>query len=141
VAVPSPSPRPLPASSLRLAVADKLYDGATLTQRSPSLAHLAPAPRARLHPEDFLALRVAAGAPVTISSSAGQLTVPAVADRHVGRGTVVLVANLPGAEVNRLLVAGSPITDVRIEPAAPARPGGPSLPPAPGGPGASGERG
>jgi len=60
---------------------------------------------------------VSEGSPVTVSSAVGQLTLPATADRHVGRGTVVLAANLPGAEVNRLLVAGSPITDVRVEPA------------------------
>jgi predicted molibdopterin-dependent oxidoreductase YjgC len=114
-AVDPPPPRPLNASSVRLVVTDKLYDDGTLTQHSPSLAPLAPAPAARLHPEDFEGLGVADGTPVTVSSTVGRLTLPVVPDAGVGRGTVALVAKLAGAEVNRLLSADVLVTDVRVD--------------------------
>ena len=36
----------------------------------------------------------------------------------MGRGTAVVTANLPGAEVNRLVSAERPVTDVRLDPGA-----------------------
>jgi NADH-quinone oxidoreductase subunit G len=113
-AVAAPPVRALDPSSLRLVAPGRMYDGAVLTRHAP-IGSLAPAATVRLHPEDFADLGVASGATVRVSSPSGALTLPAEPDPLVGRGTATIYANLPGAEVNRLLSIERPVTDVRID--------------------------
>ena len=109
-----------PAAALRLVVTRRMYDAATATMKSPSIAGLAAAPSAYLHPDDFAKLGVAVGTPVRVhgaagAPAAGSITVLAQPAVEVIRGTVVVPANLRGAEVNGLLSIGSPVTDVRVD--------------------------
>ena len=53
--------------------------------------------------------------PATMRSHAGQVSLPVTPDPGVVRGTAAVVANLPEAQLNRLLRAASPITDIRLE--------------------------
>ena len=102
-------------AALRLVVRRKMYDEATGTHNSPSLRDLPAANEVRLHPLDFAGLAVGDGASVTLVSAKGRLTLPVVADDGVVRGSVTVVANVPGATVNHLLSSSSPVTDVRLE--------------------------
>ena len=52
---------------------------------------------------------------LTLPSAAGPVEILRGLDVTVGRGTAAIVANVPGAEVNRLISADSAVTDVRIE--------------------------
>jgi NADH-quinone oxidoreductase subunit G len=113
--VNAPPVRALDPSSLRLVATRRMYDGAVLTQHSPSLAPLVESPAVRLHPEDFAGLGIEAGRRVRVSSQVGSLDLPVLPDVTVGRGTAAIVANVPGAEVNRLISADSAVTDVRID--------------------------
>ncbi len=111
----SATPVPLDATKLRLVVQRKMYDGATRTQHSGALRDLYGDNQARLHPLDFEKLGIAAGAEVTLHAEVGEVTLPAVDDPGVVRGTVVVLANVPDATVNHLLSSTSPIVDVRLE--------------------------
>jgi anaerobic selenocysteine-containing dehydrogenase len=115
-ATDAPPTRPLDPSALRLVTRRRLYDGATTTQRSSSLGSLAGEPAVRLHPEDFAGLGIGEGTPVELSSAKGSVTLAARSDPSVGRGTAVVTSNLAGAEVNRLVSADDPHTDVRLDP-------------------------
>jgi formylmethanofuran dehydrogenase subunit D len=114
-AVKAPTVRALDPSALRLVAGRRMYDGAVLTTHSPSLAALIESPTVRLHPEDFAGLGIEPGRQVRVSSPAGSIELAAVADPTVGRGTAAIVANVPGAEVNRLISVDSAVTDVRID--------------------------
>ena len=104
------------AYSLRLVATRKLYDAGTTTQTSPSLAGLAPGGALRLHPHDFDRVGVSAGTTVTISSGRGSVSLPAVPDDGVPRGTAAVVVNQPGAPVGALLDVSARIIDVRVAP-------------------------
>jgi NADH-quinone oxidoreductase subunit G len=106
---------PLDPSALRLVMTLTCYDGSTSTQEAPSLASLAPPAEVRLHPLDFDNLAVAPGDTVQLVSGSARVDLPAVADAGVVRGTAAVVANLPDAQLNRLLRASSPVTDIRLE--------------------------
>jgi hypothetical protein len=56
---------------------------------------------------------------VRVSSSRGSLTLTAVADRAVLRGSAELAFNQPGPGAADLIDASLPITDVRVETVAP----------------------
>jgi hypothetical protein len=109
------TPVPLAPSALRLVVTLTCYDGSASTREAPALASLIPEPEVRLHPLDFANLAVEPGAVVELVSGAGRVSLPAVADPGVVRGTAGVVANLPEAPLNQLLSAASPITDIRLE--------------------------
>jgi anaerobic selenocysteine-containing dehydrogenase len=111
-----PAAQPLDPSALRLVARRRLYDGATMTQRSSALGPLAAEPAVHLHPEDFAGMGIDAGSPVEVSSATATLTLAAHPDPSVGRGTAVVTANLPGSEINRLVSVERRVTDVRLDP-------------------------
>jgi NADH-quinone oxidoreductase subunit G len=96
---------PAPAArDLVLHLGRVLYDHGTLTQAGPSLAKLAPQPRAYLHPSDANRLGVVEGSAVRLSGSGGEAELPAAFDAGLVPGTVYLPFNLgvsigPGLEV------------------------------------------
>ena len=96
-----------------------LYDDGVLVQQSPSLAPLVPGARLRVNPHDLDRLGVTTGDQVRVTSSRGSLTLDAVADSSVLRGSAVLQFNLPGPGAADLIDAGQPVTDVRVETVAP----------------------
>jgi predicted molibdopterin-dependent oxidoreductase YjgC len=102
--------------SLRLVATRKLYDRGVLTQRSPSLAPLAPAANLRLHPHDFDRVGVTPGTSVTLSSARGSAHIPVVPDEGVPRGSAVVHINQPGAEVSAVIDASAQVIDVRVVP-------------------------
>ncbi|MEA2704128.1 MAG: NADH-quinone oxidoreductase subunit [Actinomycetota bacterium] len=118
VAATTASP-PVDAYSLRLVSSRSLYDAGVLVRESPALAQLVPGARLRAHPSDLGRLGVSTGDSVRVSSSRGSLTLTAVADRAVLRGSAELAFNQPGPGAADLIDASLPITDVRVETVAP----------------------
>jgi predicted molibdopterin-dependent oxidoreductase YjgC len=110
-------PPAVDAYSLRLVASRKLYDAGTSTQRSPSLATLAPGTSVRLHPHDFDRIGVAPGGLVEVSSAAGTVSLPAEPDGGVPRGSASVYVNQPGPAVTALIDSSTPVTDVRVTPA------------------------
>ena len=99
----------------RLVVSRTLYDQATGTAMSPSLAHLASPAAAHLHPLDFGRAGVAAGADVKLSSAKGSVVLRLEPDESVLRGTVWVPFNHPGNNIGELIDCTAAVTDVRIE--------------------------
>ena len=110
----TPAP-PVDAYALRLVSGRKLYDNATLVQRSPSLAALAPAPCLRANPYDLERLAIRPGGQVRVRSPRGALVVDVEADDRMPRGSASLAFNLPGTGAADLIDATTRVTDVRIE--------------------------
>ncbi|MEZ5239916.1 MAG: NADH-quinone oxidoreductase subunit NuoG, partial [Microthrixaceae bacterium] len=106
---------PVDSYSLRLVVARRMYDRGTLLQASPSSSGLAPSGVARLNPADANPLGVTSGTRIRLSSPGGNLTVAAVADDSVARGTVLVHHNLEGADPGELVEASGGVCDVRVE--------------------------
>ncbi|MFI5043935.1 MAG: NADH-quinone oxidoreductase subunit NuoG [Acidimicrobiales bacterium] len=111
-------PLALPAQnaySLRLVLSRVLYDGGTLLSQSPSSAGLARTQSARLSPADASPLGVVDGQDVKLTSAHGSLTLPAVIDKGVPRGSVALVHNVTGGDATTLMSASDAVCDVRVE--------------------------
>jgi len=107
------------AGRFRLATARVLYDEGVAVDLVPELAALVRPAAARLHPEDLAAL----GTPrVRLRNDAGALTLGALGDDGVPRGTVVVGWNLSaddqGSRVADLIDLRAPVTDVVVEPVA-----------------------
>jgi predicted molibdopterin-dependent oxidoreductase YjgC len=96
-------------------VSRKLYDQATGTANSPSLAPLTIGFAAHVHPLDIERASVLAGAEVKLSSARASIVVEVHPDATVRRGTVWVPFNQPGGTVGELIDCGAPVTDVRIE--------------------------
>ncbi|MCJ7724889.1 MAG: molybdopterin-dependent oxidoreductase, partial [Acidimicrobiia bacterium] len=90
---PPPVGRDLVLHSARV-----LYDSGTLTQAGPSLAKLAPAPAAYIHPEDAARFGITAGSMVRLVGSGGTAELPAVFDHSLVAGTVYVPLHL-GASI------------------------------------------
>jgi len=99
----------------RLVVTRTLYDQATMTAHSPSLAPLATASCARLNPADADKLGVAGGAEVRLTGVRGDLVLPVQIDAGIPRGIVGVPFNHEGGDVTTLIDAAADVTDVRIE--------------------------
>jgi NADH-quinone oxidoreductase subunit G len=99
----------------RLVVSRKLYDRATGTANSPSLAHLVPGFAAHVHPLDIERASVKPGAQVKLSSARASIVVSVLADPSVLRGTVWVPFNQPDGTIGELIDCTATVTDVRIE--------------------------
>ena len=106
---------PLDSYSLRIAAGRTMYDAGTTLAHSRSSANLAPVAALRLHPHDFDRVGVASGERVRVSANNRTLVVEAVADATVAQGTAALAVNAPNVNVNDLIEAGAPITEIRLE--------------------------
>jgi NADH-quinone oxidoreductase subunit G len=104
----------LDAYSLRLVATRKLYDLGTATQQSPSLAGLVGGTDVRLNPYDFDRLGIEAGASVTLTASAGSITLDAHPDPSVPKGSAAVLVN-QGPPVGALIDAAAAVTEVRVE--------------------------
>jgi NADH-quinone oxidoreductase subunit G len=120
----------------RLVVSRKLYDRAVGTAMSPSLAPLASAAAAHVHPLDLERVGVTSGTAVKIVGVHGSVVLPLVADATVQRGTLWSPFNAPtasdtpadatdgtsaghgahgGSPIGNLIGASDAVVDVRIE--------------------------
>jgi NADH-quinone oxidoreductase subunit G len=92
-----------------------MWDGGTQVQSVPALASLHPDPVVRVHPGVLAGIGAANGEPVSVRSSNGALTLPAVGDAGLPSGTAVLPWNLPGAHASDLIDASASVTEVLVE--------------------------
>jgi NADH-quinone oxidoreductase subunit G len=114
-AAPAGEVPPKSAYSLRLVVNRTLYGRGTVVTHSPASAGLAPDPAIRLSPSDAAPLGVETGTRVTLSSSHGTISAPAVVDAGVPRGVAVVRHGLDGADAGVLIDAADAVCDVRVE--------------------------
>jgi NADH-quinone oxidoreductase subunit G len=99
----------------RLVVSRVLYDRATGTAESPTLAMLARPAAVHLHPLDLDRLGAAPGSSVKVTSATASVVLPVAADPTVVRGTVWAGWNLPDTTIGELLDASASVVDVRVE--------------------------
>ncbi len=102
--------------ALRLVVGRALYDGGWVTERSPSLAELAPGTVLHVHPTDRDRLGVSDGDRVKVTSARGMTVLRVRADRSTPAGTAYLAWHQPDERgAGELVESGAPVTDVRVE--------------------------
>jgi NADH-quinone oxidoreductase subunit G len=99
----------------RLVVARRLYDQATMTAHSPSLAALAGDGDAHVNPADADKIGAPADGAVLLVGARGTVRMTLRPDASVPRGTVLVPFNR-GSEINSIIDVASGATDVRIEP-------------------------
>jgi len=92
-----------------------LYDQATGTANSPSIAHLARRSVIHLHPLDLERVGTTDGHQVKVSSTRTSVRFDAVADASVRRGTAWVPFNQQGPDVAELIDCFAAVNDVRIE--------------------------
>ncbi len=111
-----PTPPVRDAYSLRLVSGRALYDPLTVSvAKTPSLASLPRRASLRVNPFELERLGVTSGQTVHLSSPRGAVTVAAVADRAVPRGTASLAFNLSSPGAADLIDASAVVTEVRLE--------------------------
>jgi NADH-quinone oxidoreductase subunit G len=103
------------AYQFRLVVSRVLYDQATGTANSPSLAHLTRGSAIHLNPLDLERVGTTAGSSVKVSGARTSVVFTTVADPAVLRGTVWVPFNQPGPNVGELIDSHAAVNDVRIE--------------------------
>jgi predicted molibdopterin-dependent oxidoreductase YjgC len=96
--------------ALRLWSGRKLYSPGVVVTHSASVSKLAEEDLVRIHPDELRRLGIASGAPVTVTSPRGSVTVPAKADTAVPPG-IVWIAPAAAAD----LVDVSTATTVSVE--------------------------
>ncbi|MFM7046560.1 MAG: molybdopterin oxidoreductase family protein, partial [Actinomycetota bacterium] len=99
----------------RLHVARVLYDRATATVESPSLAQLARDAAVHLHPSDAQRLGVRAGADVRVAANGAAVVLPVVLDDAVARGVAFVPFNQKGSDIRQVIRHDVPVTDAVIE--------------------------
>ncbi|MBA3605056.1 MAG: molybdopterin-dependent oxidoreductase, partial [Acidimicrobiia bacterium] len=99
----------------RLVITRKLYDRAIGTAMSPSLASLAAAGAATVHPLDLARLGIETGADVQLIGHRGSVVLPIAASVGVPQGSVHVPFNVAGASATDIVDATSAVHDVRIE--------------------------
>src|SRR5579875_158786 len=120
-AAPAPPPR-RPATDdaggerpYRLVAKRPMWDGGTLVQKSPPVAHLHPPLSAGAPPADLARLGAAPGERAKLTSVRGSLTVTLHAEAGVPAGTVVVPFNLPEGGAGELIDAAASFTEVAVE--------------------------
>jgi NADH-quinone oxidoreductase subunit G len=106
----------LDAYALRLVAGRSLYDCGTLVQHCPSMARLAPGPRARVNPHDLERLGLASGDRVRMVSSRSAVELQVAAWTGVPRGSISITFNQPGpVSAADFIDVSQPVTDLRME--------------------------
>ena len=114
-ASPAPPPK-LDSYSLRLVAGRTLYDGwAVSLARTPHLSALAGPSPVRVNPFELERLGVPSGGTVHLIGARGTLTMPAVADAGVPRGSACLAFNRSTPGAAELIDAAAAVTEVRLE--------------------------
>jgi NADH-quinone oxidoreductase subunit G len=87
---PVPAANGSGSDSVVLLLVDWTFGTETLSALSPTLAKVEASPAARMHPETISRLGLSADQAVTVSTNAGQLTVPMQADPRMAPGVIVV---------------------------------------------------
>jgi NADH-quinone oxidoreductase subunit G len=103
------------AYDFRLVVSRTLYDQASGTANSPSLAHLATPTTVHVHPLDLGKIGTTDGATVKVTSTRATVVCHVVADATVMRGTAWMPFQHSGANAGDLIDCFAHVNDVRIE--------------------------
>ena len=103
------------AYDFRLVVSRSLYDNATITMHSPSLAGLAQPGGVKVHPLDLDRVGAAEGDNVRVSNARGAVVLKVSTDAQVLRGTAWVPFNRSGSGVGELIDCFADVNDVRIE--------------------------
>ncbi len=111
-AVASP---PVDAYALRLVSSRRLYDQATMTANSPSLASLVEDAQARLNPRELDRLGVTDGDRLAFVSPRTRVIATVVGDERVPRGVLSMTFNTAAPTSSELIELGTVITEVRVE--------------------------
>ena len=98
----------------RVVLARRLYDRATMTAMSPSLAGLAGDADAHVNPADADRIGAPDDGSVQLTGARGSLLLRLRRDPGVPRGTVLVPFNRE-SDITSIVDATSPATDVRIE--------------------------
>jgi NADH-quinone oxidoreductase subunit G len=98
----------------RLVVARRLYDEATMTAHSPSLAPLAGDGDAHVNPADADKIGAPVDGTVLLVGARGSVQMTLRSDASVPRGTVLVPFNR-GSAINSIVDSAAGATDVRIE--------------------------
>jgi predicted molibdopterin-dependent oxidoreductase YjgC len=99
----------------RLLVTRVLYDRATSTTESPSLAPLSRDAAVHLHPADVQRLGLRSGAEVRVAANGAAVVLPVIVDDTVARGVAFVPFNQRGSDVRELIRHDVPVTDAVIE--------------------------
>jgi predicted molibdopterin-dependent oxidoreductase YjgC len=111
----APPPK-LDSYSLRLVAGRTLYDGwAVSVARTPHLAALVGPSPVRVNPFELERLGVPSGGTVHLIGARGTLTMPAVADAGLPRGSACLPFNRSTPGAAELIDARDAVTEVRLE--------------------------
>jgi len=113
-AAPKPA-APRLSHHFRLLVSRVLYDRATATAESPSLASLARDAAVHLHPGDAQRLGVPAGADVRIAANGAAVVLPVILDDAVARGVAFVPFNQRGSDIRQVIRHDVPVTDAVVE--------------------------
>jgi NADH-quinone oxidoreductase subunit G len=106
---------PVDAYGLRLVATRTMYDKGTAVAHSRSLSGLANPARLRLNPADLARLGLPEQARVSVASPRGKLTLDAVADPSVPRGSAGIFINHEGADPADLVDVTAPVTTVQVQ--------------------------
>ena len=98
----------------RVVLARRLYDRATGTSKSPSLAGLAGDSDARVNPADADKISAPDDGTMNLIGARGSVRLALFRDPAVPRGTVLIPFNR-GSDINSIIDATAGATDVRIE--------------------------
>ena len=99
------------AYDFRLVVGRTLYDQATGTAKSPSLAHLPRGAAVHLHPLDIERVGTTVGRDVKVIGPRATVVFATVADETVLRGTAYVPFNNPGPNVGELIDCFAAVND------------------------------
>lgn len=107
--------KPADSYALRLVACRSLYDAATATAMSPSIAHLAESAAIRIHSSELARLGLTAGDHVNVTSSKTTIAIPVAPDDSISRGVVVMGVNQPGVGAGELIDLRSAVTEIQLE--------------------------
>ena len=91
-----------------------MYDDGVMLRHCPSSQGLLRPAAARVHPEEFKRLGIAAGSDVCISSDSGSLNAALVADPGVPEGSLAVAWLTHNSPANALISADAPFTVVEV---------------------------
>jgi anaerobic selenocysteine-containing dehydrogenase len=105
-----------PDGSLLLLVGRALYDNGAMISRSPDLGVVTPEAFVELHPDEVAARGLVPGDAVTVTSPKGAVAVVLRSSTDTPPGAAYMLLDQPGAQVNVLLDAAAPATNVTVAP-------------------------
>ena len=105
----------VPNGSFLLVASRTMYDDGEMLRHCQSSRNLAPAPSARINPNDLVSSGLGEGAAVRVVSDFGHIEATLAADAGVPAGSLKVHWLAPGAPANSLIAAGTDVTVVKVE--------------------------